>query len=356
MAVATIDFYKKDGTRTASVNGLCSRTWVLNQYGQAEFTMPYTSSAATQEVCEFGNYVLVYSDTDAIPVWGGIIEPPRRWTPGGLVLKLYSCEYIMQHRFGPKKLVLKGKAGDVVSQIIQFANGAGDTRIRMGDVFLGGTDREETINPTPLYDDIVRVMSRAALDWEIQPDLSQSGVLFFKMNVRERIGSDVTAFRLEEGKNLELTDEPLVEEGELFNSLLGYGDGSDWNTRVTSLQKDQSSIDRYGLREHAKNFSGNKNQSTLDENTVNWLNKYSQPRYTYSVNVLDPIYNKPTFVNIRLGNTIPIKVNSYGFAKVGNSKQYGSTGIIKVYGMGYNEDVGKMQIVATKDSEDDTNA
>lgn len=355
MSVATLDFYKKDGVRIASVIGLCNRTWILDGYGQAEFIMPYSSASATQEVCEFGNFVVIYSDTDSLPVWGGIIEPPRRWGQSGIGLKFYGCEYIMQHRFGPPKLVLKGTAGSIITQILEYANSQGDTRIRAGDIFSGGTDREETINPTALYDDIKRVVSRAKLNWEVIPVIDSAGILNFQLNVSERIGTDVVSYKLEEGKNLEWTDEPLVEEGELFNSLLGYGDGSDWNTRVVSEQEDLDSIARYGLRQWAKNFSGNKNQATLDENTINWLSQHSQPKFTYTVNVIDSDNKKPTFRNVRVGNTIPITVHSYGFAKLGGTKIYGSSGIVKVYGMGYNEDVGKLQIVATKDSEDDTN-
>lgn len=339
MSETIAKFYNRSGILVYETLTTATRSWVLDAYGQSKFTVPIDSRVKRENI-EVGNFVVIESDYP--PIWAGIVELPRTWHDGYIEVTAYSPEYILRHRIGPINETLNGVAGTIFETIINKANAKYDTRIRIGQITYAGITRQETLNFTELYGDIKEMASRANYNWNITPAFDQNGYLIFEANIYEKLGEDVSdKFILEEGYNIPSGNVLLTEQGVLANSIGGYGDGADWKSRVSCTKIDQPSIDKYGLREYPKNFSGVTKQITLEQNTTDFLNLYKDIRNTFSLSVyfdsaiaLSNPLNNP-FLYVKLGNTIGIKTNTCGFNSSGDLGIYDNT---RIMGMAYNED------------------
>jgi hypothetical protein len=342
---AIINIYNKAGSKVGESIGQCDRTWVLSGYGQTSIDMSFLDTYCLKDIIKFGNYVIISADTDKIPLWAGTIETPRNWSANGITIKCYSIEWSIKKRIGPKNLKKTGTCSELLKYILDYANNQGNTRIAMGDFYGGGSNMTETLNFTPLYDDIDRIVKRSGFDWGVDPVIDSHGKLSFTMNLYEHRGNLYESLQLLEGKTIELVDVPLTEDGDIWNDVTGYGEGSTWDSRISYNSKNQDSINKYGLRQHGKEFSGNKNLSTLKKNVSAFLAKYSEPRIKFVVNVVD---DNDIFYYMRLGNSFPIKLHSFGFGK---TEKFGFSGIVKIFGMGYNDEDNKFMIVTEAQDE-----
>jgi len=343
---AIVKIYDKDGNAVGEVLAQCDRTWVLSGYGQTDFNLDYGNTYCREDIVRFGNYVLISADSDKIPLWVGTIETPRNWMADGINIKCYSIEWSLKNRVGPKNYKTTGTCADMLTYILNYANNQGSTRISLGTLFAGGSSMTETLNFTPLYDDIDRIVKRAAFDWGVDPVIDDHGKLSFQFNLWESRGEYHDSPQLFEGKTIELVDTPFSEEGDLWNDVTGYGDGATWASKPSYEEKVQSSISKYGLRQHGKEFPGDKDLKTLQKNTEAYLATYTEPRQKFVVNVVD---DGDIFYYMRLGNSFPIKLHSFGFGK---TERFGFSGIVKIFGMGYNDDDNKIMIVTQ--AQDDT--
>lgn len=347
-----VRFYDKMGLPICEMALQATRSWVLNSYGQTNLLIPYGEEKLEEDIIQFGNYVTIEGSDDRIPMWSGFIDTPRIWRAGGVDVKVYSIESFLKYRRGPQNLTLKGTSGDIFKQIIDYANKQGETRIRVGDIYLGGSNRQETINFAQLFTDIQRVANRAKNDFEFIPEFDQYGRLWWTANWKERIGEDLNIL-LEEGKNLELTETSLSEEGLLVNDVAGYGEGETWTSRNSVILTDEESIALYGLRQHSHEFSGVTQSTTLKNNTQKFIEKYAYPRMKFTVNVVEQDADDDIFYYIRLGNTMPIRMINVGFSGKTGADRFGATGIVEIFGMAYDSKDNKMTITCQKQDEDD---
>lgn len=351
---ALAQFFGKSGKMIDEIIVRAPRTWVLNGWGETKIIIGYDETKLQKNTIEVGNYVLIISDNPDIPVWGGIVEFPRKWTKNGLEITAYTGERIFKRRCSVQSnLVLKGTAGSIFAQIVQHANTIEHTRVFISPhIFTGGKERQESLNFSVLSDDIMRVSERSKNDWDVEPVLNESNnELSFEANWYFEKGETLNDIVLEEGKNIELRDDSsLIEGGVVANWVVGFGDGATWDEKPFTIKRNFESQDTYGLIMRPKEFSGNKNTSTLEQNTTTYLDGYAFPRNKNDVRVIND--NDHVFQYIRNGNKFPIILHSFGFLP-NTERQFGSSGFVRVIGFGYDEEDGKIDLVL-EDTDDET--
>lgn len=339
--MSRIQVFDRNGVMIAEFEATCNRSWLLSDVGKAQLDLSVFDAKCRREYLEFGNLVLV--EHEKLPAWGGVIDTPRTWYGNGAVsVQAYSAEKLLSYRIAPLNITLKGTAGEIVRQMLQLAQADDTLPIVEGQIDVGGTQRQETLNVSVILEEMQRVAKRAGGEFTVIPVVTR-GILSFELSYYTSIGRE-TGFGLEEGHNLELTSRVLVEQGNLVNDLVGYGDGASWTSRPTQRVIDEGSIGLYGRRQGAKNFSGNVIEGTLLDNSVKYVEQRKQPRMTFDLSALNV---GETWSWLRPGNVLKMRLFSVGF----NGDSFGYTGDVLVRGMEFNEEKNTVRIICEDDNE-----
>jgi hypothetical protein len=316
--MSRVRIFDKSGAAIAEPGVDVWRSWRLNAYGRASFTLPANHPAARPEILAFGNYLLVEHDT--LPTWGGVIDTPRRWGKMTVQVNACSAERILEWRRGPHLLLARNTPGGLFRRILQAANQQGDTRISEGEIFSGGTARDETLSLFNLYGEICRLAADYGNDWEIEAQINSAGRLSFLANwyARRGLRRDLA---LQEGVNIELSGlilrEGAPDGGDIVNDLLGYGSGIKWENRYHYQRTDEESISQYGLRQGRRQFPENE-PAVIQAATRQHLRLAAQPRNLFHFHALDV---GETFANLRPGDSLPLRLYSAGFLDGGVGTQ-----------------------------------
>lgn len=306
-----VRIFDRNGYPLAEFRADVSRSLVIGEEGRAEFTYPSRKTDVVNErVLQYGNWLLVQSDV--LPDWVGVIDTPREWSPRAVAVHAYTPERVFSWRRGPLERKLTGSAGAIFSQLLVTVNQAEATVIRDGNIWRGGIQREETINPTPLSEDLQRIYERSGEEYNWRPTTDNRGMLIVYADWVSRIGVDTTAL-LHEGKsggNIEALNNIMVEDGEIVNDILAYGDGMSWTSKPNETVRDTTSIHTYGLRQVGMEFTGVTNKTTLRDNGNANLLLNKNPSRTYHVNALNV---GGTFSWIGLGNRLTLRFENIGF-------------------------------------------
>jgi len=347
----SISIYDHDGYELAEIEASIEVNWILNEYGNASFTLPVRDPKCTEVNLRYGNFVLVrFRDENNAPVlpdWCGMIDTPREWLNQQVKISCYSAEYILTKRTGTRDETVTGVAGALFQRCINRANEDADTLIRLGNVYGGGSERQLTFHYQQIYkavtgDGTGGLAQRAENDFEIVPDVQQSGRLQFLANWYERAGVDRLT-QLIEGYNIERTT--VREQGRLTNDLVGYGDGATWPDRPVYHAKDQELIGKYGLMKDS--FSaGASEYGTVRVNTEQEIARRKQPTLSLRLAALDVA---DTYANIRLGDRLPLRLTTAGFADANG--EIGLSTVVRIVGMKYNTDAHKLELTCEEDNE-----
>lgn len=325
-----VTIYNRLGDAIATIDTSTQRSWVLNSEGMAELKLSLMDAKATYKYLNYGNLVTIEHET--LPLWAGVIDTDRTWEKGAVTVSLWSAERLLKFRRSSiATLVSENTAGSLFMTLVNMANDEEDTLIREGQVFYGGVPREETLDAKSIYEHIIQIAERTGYEWDIKSAKDNNNQLYFTANWYERAGYELQ-FMLDEGYNILAEDSPLKEQGEIINALLGIGDGSTDDSRVTYEETDAASRDAYGLRQGTEDFNGNKELGTLTANVQARLTVTRNPIRTFKVTALD-VGN--TFLNLRLGNVLRLKMFSVGFLSDG------ATGVdtrVRIMGMRYEDE------------------
>lgn len=328
--VDRVRIFQRDGTPIAEFKARVERSWSLGNEGRAQFI--YASritDIVNRDVLQYGNWVLI--ENDQLPPWVGVIDTPRTWTPRTVRVSIYTPEKVFEWRRGDLEVKKNGSAGALFRYLLSLVNGAEATIIKAGDIDETGTYREETINPTPLNRDLKRIQERSGEEYQWRPDTDALGRLIVYADWQPRIGIDTGAL-LHEGKgggNVEAISGLFVEDGDIYNNILGYGDGMTWTTKTKYIANDERSGSDYGLRQTSKYFNGVTNTVTLKDNTTEYLKTTKNPVSKFKLNVINV---GDTFKYIQLGNTLNLQLQSMGFQTGG----IGYEAVVRIVGMRYN--------------------
>jgi len=259
------------------------------------------------------------------------LDVPREWGPRDVRVYAYAPEHVFSWRRGPIENIYKGSAGTIFEKLLALVNKPEATIITKGSIWRGGKQREETINPHLLNEDLLRLYERSGEEYQWRPVVKPNGKLIVYADWTASIGEDTEAILQEGfgGGNIEWYDRVMVEDGPIINDLLGYGEGATWQDKPTAIRKDIPSRNRYGLRQASEEFWNLESDAALVNNTKQRLFQFRDPAYTFSLHALNV---GDTWRYCRLGNTLTLKLDNMGFGRRGGT---GFEATIRVVGMRY---------------------
>lgn len=319
-----IRIFDRGGYPLAEFKASVDRSWAIGDEGRAAFTYPSRKTDIVNEkVLNFSNWLLI--ENDQLPPWVGVIDAPREWATRNVTVLAYSPEHVFGWRRGPLEEKITGSPGSVFEKLLNKVNSAEATIIRTGNIYRGGTQMEETINPTLLNRDLRRIWERSGEEYQWRPMIDNTGRLIVYADWLEKLGVTTNAL-LHEGKgggNVEAVGNMLVEDGPIINDLLAAGDGISWQSRPTQNILDSDSISAYGLRQDTEEYNGVTNTQTLKDNGLKKVKLFRNTAKTYR---LKAINKGDTFKYISLGNRMSLRFENIRF---------GYESIIRIIGMAY---------------------
>lgn len=324
-----IRIFKRDGSAIAEFRANVPRSWVIGTEGRAQFDYSTRKTdIVNEDVLQFGNWLLI--ENDQLPPWVGVIDTPRTWATRKVTISAYTPEHVFGWRIGPLEEVITGSAGTIFTRLINRVNQAEQTIIRAGSIWYGGPQRQETINPTLLNQNLKQLWENSHEDYAWTPRVGADGRLVVYGKWVPILGEETGAL-LHEGKgggNIEAVDRIMIEDGPILNSILAYGDGETWTSRPNVTVKGAGSIGRYGLREVGEEFRSTQSITTLTANATAKLAEFSTPARSFQLNALNV---GDTFKYISLGNILKLQLQSVGFGMGG----LGFMGRVRIIGMQY---------------------
>jgi hypothetical protein len=282
--------------------------------GRCEFTVSRNDPKCTLKYLQFGNVVLVRRENT--PDWVGVVVR-RAWNYGSVDILCLEISHVLAKRNTPNR-EFNGTAGGLFTEFLNYTNATqfNEKPIAVGSVFVGGTTRQETGGDSALAH-IQSVSQRSGNDFQITYAFDTNGKMYLVGNWYDRQGI-ITNQYLREGFNIEMTDGVLIEDArDLANWVDGFGDASTANTRASTTKYNESSIDAYGLNQRNETFDGNREEGTVEENTLSLLKQKLNPELSFDLTVVDL-----SSVVLGLGNVYELDLNTAGFNDDGtNGKQ-----------------------------------
>ena len=245
MPAERIRIFDRGGAPIAEFQATIERSYLIGEEGRAQFAYPIRKTDVVNErVLQFGNWLLI--ENTKLPPWVGVIDTPREWSARVVTVSAYTPEHVFGWRRGPLEEKLTGSAGSIFSKILTYVNQAEHTVMREGEIWKGGTQREETLNPTPLNEDLRRITERSGEEYQFRPVIDAAGKLVVYCDWHEQLGTETGVF-LHEGKgggNVEAVGTILTEDGPIINEVFAYGDGETWQSKPTVTVTAPVSVDR----------------------------------------------------------------------------------------------------------------
>jgi hypothetical protein len=310
-----IRFYNRQGIPLDEVDADTIRSWLLNEVGECTFVIGKRNPKLLKYLIEFGNFILVTNEHTS--PWVGVIDLPRAWTRRGPRVTAYSAEHILKKRYDqvndPVTSLLKlpvtltGTAGELFTQIVNLANVPEDTILEAARIFKDGVTRQETLKSDYLTH-IKNISLRSGQDFDVRYSLSATNQLSLQANWYSRKGQ-TRGIALEEGVNIRLNDEVMIEQGEIINSVVAIGSGSVDSSRLAAVAKSPASIRQYGLREGVVTYSTVTELPTLQNNADVFVRQNAYPRLTARITCTE----QEIFDQMETGDVLPLILHTAGF-------------------------------------------
>ena len=326
--------FSRNGTPLTDFRASASRSSLLNNIGEAVFSIATNSVKCKREYLEYGNYVLFRHG--ALGDWVGVIDTPRIWRNGYVEVHAYEVPFLLQYRIPPLNDVVDGSPGDRFEQLLRIANEQADTLLRPRSVAKTGAVTSEKVSES-IYTHMRKISEANNYDWVCSPIIDGNGLLTVAIDWLERAGL-VTDLELTQGKNILYGDTPLEESGE----LVSYAEAvSDPQNEDGSLSSSYSVDTGYGFRAVRTVYSGAQELAALDSYAKEVVQKNSSPSLSTPLTVVD---FGSTFENIRLGNVVKYRYSNVGFTEAG----LGTTNYLRVMGFRFDERLGTLELFTGK--------
>jgi hypothetical protein len=317
------------------------RSWVLNGYGKAEFSvgLQYLTDkfpSKEETIMQYGNLVYIehIPSKDAaetvngkLPDWVGIILPDRGWDFGVLHATAYSAEAILTFRPMPLTKI-NGTPADMFRQMLGMARATADDIVIQPGII---EDIHETFSDdlaTSAYDHIQKLCARAGMNWDVTGQIDSRGNLQLYANLYRRKGADT---RLEITRDNSEGGGPLLtEQGTPYNTIYGYSQASTKESRYFAMGVNQASKDKLGTLAKNVTFSGIRDQTSL-QNAAQTMADSSPPLLKLHRVALDVGL---TFSSLSTGNTVTVRDNTVGFKPGGG---FGFAAQAVVLSLDYND-------------------
>jgi len=146
--------------------------WESDQVGSVKRQMPFNGrqsirfsvprSLATAAMCQFGNLVVIESDT-GVELWGGVIRGQRSWRLEGPTVSVQSWEAFLQAAITPTSVAYRGlNAGQIASRLLTDMQERYAFPIVIGNVSDAGEAVDKEYRLESIYTAITRLQADAA--------------------------------------------------------------------------------------------------------------------------------------------------------------------------------------------------
>lgn len=317
------------------------RSWVLNGYGKAEFSVGTTYLydrfyPKEETILQYGNLVFVehVPSVDAagttngkLPDWVGIILPDRTWSQGVVNLTAYSAEAILTFRPMPLTKI-SGTPATMFKQMLNMAQAVTNDIVIQPGVIEEGEGTYSDSLATSAYDHIKKLCQRANMNWDVTAEMDTKGRLQLYANLYRFKGSD-TGLELT-SDNVENSSPLLTEQGTPYNVICGYSSASTKESRYYAQGRNQASIDKYGVLATNNVFSGITDPTALQA-AAQAMADASPPVKMVRRVALDV---RQTFSSIAAGNIVTVKDTNAGFKPGGG---FGFETSARILSLDYND-------------------
>lgn len=272
--------FDRDGIWTYQLKTSAERGYALVQEMSAVFYLSVYDEKCRFDVLNYSNPVLIENSDGLIP-WVGFIDR-RGFENGSAMTVAYTPERIFAQRRGPQSLTLKGTAGEIFSQMIDYINHLEDTILQVGNIDSDSGYMEETLNPVTLNYNLARIVARSGEGYRWRPEV-ENGRLTIYCDWTPNLVIQ-SGLILQDGYNIS-GEHPLTETAPA-NDVLTYGKGTNWLKRLTSNAVDSESREDYGLRQVSFSIP-TPSQATLDLSAQIKLNLLKQPKTNFPLSALN---------------------------------------------------------------------
>jgi len=330
---SVINVYDRFGMRLGEFYQDANREWLANEPGEVEFSLSIVEEKGRVGERDLGRMLafrnLVEISHPTLPAWVGFICK-YRWGKGVWTITARGGEGLLKLATPTEVIKINGTSGGMFEKILEVANAQLDTKFEIGDIFRGGSAREETLEMNDLLAETQRVAERCGNDFDVQPRVRADNRLELEANWYERRGDDLE-MRLIEGHNISLPGgDVLVQDGEgIFSHVIGISNGATNAARSTVVVSDAECEGRYGRAYMSEVFDNVTEGDTLRKNANGKLNEVRNPTSMLSI-----LVNASAFWGVRLGNTLPVILYEHGLRADGT---FGFEERCRVVGMRYRE-------------------
>lgn len=327
--------YSRDGTPIADIRAAVVRSSLLNDIGEAIFSIAIDSIKCRRELLEFGNWL--YVQNDSLSDWVGMIDTPRTWHNGYVEVHAFEAPFLLQYRPAPRNATITGTPGSLFTQLLDNANSQEDTLIQAGSVFAGGAAYDIIVNDST-YKHIKDIATNNHHEWVCTPAIVNQRLVIV-MSWLERAGT-LTDLELAQGKNILYGDTPLDESGEILNSIEALSETTD-EAAIVANYEDTASRNRYGLRRIREVFQGIPDGTALLSVGKQAVTDKGDASFATPLTVVN---TGNAFANIRLGNIAKYKYTNVGF--FGDS--LGMEQFVRIEGYRFDEPAGTVELFTGK--------
>lgn len=295
--MSRIIVFDRDGRSLGEVHADVTRGWGINAGSEVTFSL--SAEEALADWLQFGRMVLI---THAeLPAWCGMVDVP--W--GALApvqVTAYSVESLLGIRTLDQEITLTGNTAALVKRLIELANTQEDLRLRAG-VMDGDESRTEVFDQTPIWDQMIEMVTRAGMELMFRPERDAAGNLVVYVDLKQQLGAE-TGIAIFDGRDGNMRITAAQVTGDIINRIIGINDQATAASRLTTPALiDSDSIERYRMRSRVVQYAGVTSLSELKAKATNDLERVSEPVLQMTVSVRDAA---GTFKHLRLGNVLTV--------------------------------------------------
>jgi hypothetical protein len=272
--------FDQDGVWIDQISTSIERAYGITTETSAKFALSVFDPKCHPYTINFGNSLLCENSDGIIP-WAGMIDD-MGFDQGYNFTWAYTPERWFLYRRGPRRLTLKGTAGEIFAQLIEQVNMIENTPIRVGNIASNTNVMEETLNPVSLSENLRRIVQRSGECYRWRPEVTNGRLTIFADWFPSAVLN--TGLILQDGYNI-TGDHPMTMSPPK-NDFLSYGVGTDWATRIISEAVDEESIGRYGRRQASISVN-TKAQASLDQSNRVSLAQFKEPQYSFPIAALN---------------------------------------------------------------------
>jgi hypothetical protein len=303
------------GNPLADPRVVTTRSWIINDIGDASFSISTSDPACTSGNLRFGNILVI--NHDELPPWVGFIDSggqARKWENGEVGIYAQSAEKIVDWRYTRPIPKTTGTAGELLRDILEAQDkwSPGGIELYPGSIFSGG--HRIALPTKPRLGDLVRKFSKSVgCDWSVTHKIIDGKVrLYFNWYNGERgvnTGKTLNQINTKGGAVV------LIEEGEIYNDVVFMSSpGEDGKVKYSRPARDPKSIGRFGLKQYVGEGVGSDEDGLWVQGLV-FLYEHAYPKGKLEPTILD---TGGIFSYVNLGNRYLWETSTAAFSGGGH--------------------------------------